>query len=93
MILGGIICYCDYKLKIDKEKNKKFFNIKILLLLSIVIYQGLQLLLNIRIYFLSLTIKKGINYKHFINKIVEHIYGYIIMNCLLKIKNYKIKTL
>ena len=71
MILGAIICYCNYKVNINKEKYKKYFFKKILLLLGITVYQGLQLVLNIRIYFIDQSIKNGINYKHFINKIAD----------------------
>ena len=63
MILGAIICYLDYKIKINKEKYKKYYYTKLVLLLGIILYQGLQLVFNIRIYFIDQSIKNGINYK------------------------------
>jgi len=69
IILGGLL-------------GVKYFSIKIRLLLFIiiVIYQLFQLLFNIRFFLFSKEIiRKGNSIKHTINKLLDYLYGYIIV--------------
>lgn len=49
-------------------------------------YQIIQYIFNIRIYIPNLKIEKGCNFKHFLNKLLEHLLGYFIWRLINNIK-------
>ena len=46
--------------------------------LGALIYQTVQYMYNVRFYISTMSIKKGLNTKHFLNKLSDHIVGFII---------------
>ena len=46
--------------------------------LGALVYQTVQYMYNIRFYISTMSIKKGLNTKHFLNKLSDHILGFMI---------------
>lgn len=66
-ILIGVIIYI-YK---DSSLGYNIF-------LGALAYQTVQYMYNIRFYISTMSIKKGINTEHFLNKLYDHILGFML---------------
>ena len=51
---------------------------KYILIISIIIYQFIQFIFNVRFFIYYLKIKKGNSLKHTLNKLLQYIIGFII---------------
>lgn len=51
---------------------------KYILIISIIIYQFIQFIFNVRFFIYDFKIKKGNSLKHTLNKLLQYIIGFII---------------
>ena len=76
IIFGGILALKHIP---DVYKKRLFY--------SIIIYQFGQLILNIRYFLIKNKIYKGNSINHTLNKLLDHLYGYILVLFIYKIYN------
>ena len=53
--------------------------------LGILMYQTIQYMYNVRFYISTLSTKKGLNTEHFLNKLSDHIIGFMLAGIITKI--------
>ena len=81
--VGGAV-FILYKLSINQNVYKKLLK---LLIITILLYQGIQLFFNVRFFFDIGRIKVGNSVKHTLNKLFDYCTGYILMFIMYKIFN------